>query len=124
VDSYEAALSLLTGLGLTGKEMTEVLNLINSYVAGAARTALESVSSSETGINDSEWWAEVSPILEQVWDPGRFPTLSSPEMQGAWDQPGNDERHFLVEAISSFEFGLARVLDGIEAFINYKQRQR
>jgi hypothetical protein len=98
--------------------MAEVLNLVTAYVAGAARNALESVSvSADSGISDTEWWEAVSPILEQVWDSERFPTLSSSELQGAWDQPEDDDRYFLVEALSSFEFGLSRVLDGIESFL-------
>jgi hypothetical protein len=54
--------------------------------------------------------------VESIWDISRFPTLSSPEMAHAWDQP-DGRGYFLAEAVASFEFGLARVLDGIESFI-------
>jgi hypothetical protein len=38
-------------------------------------------------------------------------------MERAWDQPGRGDSYFLAEGVASFEFGLARVLDGIEVFI-------
>jgi hypothetical protein len=60
----------------------------------------------------------VGPVMEAIWDPDRFPTLSSPEMAHGWDQAFEGKTdYFLAEALSSFELGLARVLDGIEAFI-------
>jgi hypothetical protein len=38
-------------------------------------------------------------------------------MERAWDQPGRGDSYFLAEGVASFEFGLARMLDGIEVFI-------
>ncbi|MBA3360243.1 MAG: TetR/AcrR family transcriptional regulator [Acidimicrobiia bacterium] len=118
LDASERALAAVSGLGLSGREMAWVLSLISAYVNGAARVAVDAVEvASETNLDDTKWWGAVSPILEEIWDPDRFPTLSSREMEGAWDESAEDERYFLAGAISSFEFGLARVLDGIEAFI-------
>ena len=85
---------------------------------GAARLAVEAVTLPfTTSMDDEAWWAGVAPVLESVWDPSRFPTLTSPEMAHAWDQPDVEHDYFLAEALASFEFGLARVLDGIEAYI-------
>lgn len=123
LDAYEQAVSLVSGVGLSGKEMTEIFTLISSYVHGAARLAVEAVTlPATTSIDDEAWWADVDRVLEDIWDPARFPTLSSPEMAHAWDQPSGDSRYFLAEAVASFEFGLARVLDGIEIFIAGKER--
>ena len=118
LDAYEKAVTAVSGTGLSGKEITEVLTLLSSYVHGAARLAVDAVTlPSTTSIDDAEWWAGVGPVMEDIWDPDRFPTLSSPEMAHAWDQAFERKDDFLAEALSSFEFGLARVLDGIEAFI-------
>lgn len=118
LDAYERAISVVRGVGLSGKEMTEVLTLVTSYVIGAARLGVEATTLPlTTSMDDQEWWAGVGPVLESIWDPSRFPTLSSPEMAHAWDQPDGGREYFLAEAVASFEFGLARVLDGIEAFI-------
>jgi hypothetical protein len=38
--------------------------------------------------------------------------------EGAFEQPAGDASYTVAQAQQSFEFGLARVLDGIEAFIN------
>lgn len=65
----------------------------------------------------------VAPVLEQIWDQSRFPTLSSPELAGAWEYSDDQGRYFVAEAIESFEFGLARVLDGIEAYIASAQQR-
>ncbi len=118
MDAYEQAVSVVRGVGLSGREMTEVLTLVTSYVHGAARLAVEATTLPfTTSMDDEEWWTGVAPVLERVWDPERFPTLTSPEMAHAWDQPDVEHDYFLAEAVASFEFGLARVLDGIEAFI-------
>ena len=123
LDAYERAVSVVGGLGLDGKEMTEILTLISSYVHGAARLAVEAVTlPTTTSIDDEDWWADVGPVLEAIWDPVRFPTLSSPAMAHAWDQPDAETSYFLAGAVASFEFGLARVLDGIEAFIASRER--
>jgi AcrR family transcriptional regulator len=119
LDAYERALTVVAGLGLSGKEMTEILTLVSSYVHGAARLAVEAVTlPTSTSIDDDEWWSQVDPELQAIWDPVRFPLLSSAEMAHAWDQPDAERGYFLAEAVASFEFGLARVLDGIEAFVN------
>jgi AcrR family transcriptional regulator len=122
LDAYERAISAIDGVGLSGREMNEILTLVSSYVHGAARLAIEAITlPSTTSIDDTEWWARVSPVLEEIWDPRRFPTLSSPQMAQAWDQAVEGEDYFLAGIVNSFEFGLARVLDGIEAFIQGKE---
>lgn len=122
LDAYERAVSVVSGIGLTGREMTEVLTLLTAYVHGAARFAAQAADLPvATSMDDDTWWAGVAPVLETIWDPARFPILTSPEMAHAWDQPDVDHDYFLAEALASFEFGLARMLEGIEAFVDSKR---
>jgi len=122
LDSYERSAAAISGLGLTGKEMTEVLNLVSSYVRGAVRLAVEAATLPLVhAMDDEDWWAGVGLVLGAVWDPARFPTLSSAEMAHAWDQDDDEQGFFMAEAVASFEFGLARVLDGVEAFIEQRK---
>jgi hypothetical protein len=76
-----------------------------------------------TSIDDNAWWEAVAPVLDQVWDAARFPTLSGPDMASAWEQPAEEGTagYFLTEAVISFEFGLERLLDGVAAFVNRKR---
>jgi hypothetical protein len=42
--------------------------------------------------------------------------------EGAFEQPAGDAAYTVAQAQQSFEFGLARVLDGIKAFIDARSR--
>ena len=42
---------------------------------------------------------------------------------GAFEQPAGDAAYTVARARGSFEFGLARVLDGVEVFIEKARRR-
>jgi AcrR family transcriptional regulator len=112
IAKYDFELRALEGIGLTDVEMDSVLALVLGYVHGAARQALEAkLVEQRTGLTDEEWWSAQAPLLERVLGPDDFPvasrvgTASSKEYQGLWDPE------------HSFEFGLQRVLDGIEVLV-------
>jgi AcrR family transcriptional regulator len=109
---YDHELSTLEGVGLTDVEMDAVIGLIAGHVDGAARRALESAHAEKlTGRSDDEWWAERAPLLEQLLDPERYPTAMR---VGA---AAGEEHNAAYAPEHSFEFGLQRILDGIEALI-------
>ena len=65
----------------------------------------------ERNKSDHEWWRASEPLLEEVFDPDRFPTASrigpaAAEASGSAYDPEY-----------SFEFGLQRLLDGIETLV-------
>ncbi|MGW4463960.1 TetR/AcrR family transcriptional regulator [Micromonospora sp. NPDC004704] len=112
IAKYDYELRALSGIGLTEVEMDSVLTLLLGYVAGAARGTVEAAQvERRTGMTDEQWWAAQAPLLEQVLDPDRYPVASAvgsaagEANQGAYDPNG------------AFEFGLERVLDGIEVFV-------
>jgi AcrR family transcriptional regulator len=112
IAKYEYELSALEGIGLSDVEQDSVLTLVLGYVAGAARASVEAAQAErQTGITDQEWWEANGPLLAQVIDDTQFPIASrvgtaASEHYNAPSSPG-----------FAFEFGLDRVLDGIEVFI-------
>lgn len=112
IAKYDRELRALDGIGLSDVEMDSVLALVLGYAQSAARAALEAtLVEQRTGLTDAEWWERQAPLLEQVLEPGRFPTAdrvgtaSSKAYEGLWDPD------------HAFEFGLERVLDGIGVLI-------
>jgi AcrR family transcriptional regulator len=111
----ELAYSAVDNLGLSDLEMDKVFALIASYVAGAVRDAAREKQVREaTGMSDDEWWHIVEPFLGSL-DFSPYPTLSrvgsaAGEAHGAHDPHG------------AFEFGLARILDGLALFIEPRLR--
>jgi AcrR family transcriptional regulator len=117
---YEATLTAVAGTGLGGREMMHVVTLVGEYVRGAAGRAVEAAQAARhTGVTDDQWWRDREPLLDQVFDVDRYPTITRLAQEGAFAQPeGSNLDYNLQDALDSFEFGLARVLDGIEAFVN------
>lgn len=108
----EATLRAIDGVGLSEMEMDQVTSLVGDYVRGAVRAAIEAREiEKETGMTDEQWWAMNTPLLEGLVDPARYPTtVKIGEAFKAGRLPPPDHER-------NFEFGLQRVLDGIESFI-------
>ena len=109
---YDAELAAVDGLGLTDIDMDLVVSLLDDYVRGAARGAVEAAEAqARTGISDQQWWHTYGPLLADVLDPARYPTAvrvgaaAGTEYGGAHDQA------------RSFRFGLQRIIDGIALFV-------
>jgi hypothetical protein len=96
---------MLSGIGLTGGQRLAVVGLVTGYVQGRARQLAEAARLEQRSrMSDGRFWQEFAPLLDQHLD--AFPTLAT-----VWrdeDLSWEDE----------FEFGLARVLDGIETYID------
>ncbi|MEV4631606.1 TetR/AcrR family transcriptional regulator [Micromonospora sp. NPDC049523] len=114
---YEAELRAVEGIGLTDVEMDSALALLLGYVRDATAGVLEWKTVSErTGQSDDEWWMTIGPLLDRVLVRKRYPlamrvgTAASEHYKGV-----HDPEH-------TFEFGLQRVLDGIEAFVRTERK--
>ncbi|NYH55689.1 AcrR family transcriptional regulator [Nocardiopsis arvandica] len=109
---YERELRELEGLGLTAVEMDSVVGLVNGYVEGAvARAVAGEEVERRTGITDEQWWRAHAPVLSRIVDVDRFPTAARVgAAAGAAHGSAYDPMH-------GFEFGLARVLDGIDVLV-------
>jgi AcrR family transcriptional regulator len=120
---FEASLRVVEGTGLGGAEMVLVVSLVAAYTRGAAQTAVGAAQAERrTGISDEDWWKAREPLFDKYFDPGRYPTVTRVAESGAFEPPAGDDQYTVAVARESFEFGLLRVLDGIEAFINARRR--
>lgn len=109
---YDLELAAVDGLGLSAVDMELVVTIVGDFVRGSVsglhdKAAVERSS----GLTDEQWWAATEPHLERVFDGERYPTaarvgpVAGPEL-GAGDPA------------RSFEFGLARLLDGIAVLVD------
>ena len=55
-----------------------------------------------------EWWFSVSPLLDRVYDESRYPVAS---------RVGSIAGGSSYDTDATFEFGLQRVLDGVQAYV-------
>jgi AcrR family transcriptional regulator len=123
LEAYDASLRSVSGLGLSGREMMQVVSLVAGYVRGVVLEVVDAEQAERrTGISTDDWWLTHYPLIEQRIDPERFPLLTSPELEGAYEQPEGGDPDYLVQlALDNFEFGLQRVLDGIEALVERRR---
>jgi AcrR family transcriptional regulator len=112
IAKYDAELRTVDGIGLTDVEMDSALALVLGYVHDATASRLAWTTASERdGQSDDEWWNTIAPLLDQVLDRERYSvavrvgTSATDHYQGL-----HDPEH-------AFEFGLQRVLDGVESFV-------
>ncbi|MFD3834641.1 TetR/AcrR family transcriptional regulator [Streptomyces sp. NPDC058642] len=106
LDGMEKVLTLIKPMGLTDPELVSAIIMIDGYVVGAARTQLyQQEVERRTGLTDAEFWQAQVPTLEKVMASGRYPVLAALSE----DAFGTDFDHF--------EFGLQRILDGLEVIV-------
>ena len=112
---YDYELRTLEGTGLSDVEIDSCLTLVLGFVQGAARLAVETAAAeSVTGRSDLEWWEANAPLLEKVFDASKFPTAAR---VGA---AAGEAYQAAFDPQLAFEFGLARVLDGIAVLIDQR----
>ena len=84
-----------------------ILGALLGFVRGAVEDELgELEAQRRTGISEEAWRAELAPYIRSVIEGDRYPHVAEVVISGEdldYDQ--------------QFEFGLARLIDGIEAFI-------
>ena len=96
---YERLLAAASGIGLDPAETVAAVQLIAAYAPAALRRA-------EASERTERFWADRSAFWEEHYEPERFPALTALYEAGAFDDPPD-----------AFEFGLQRILDGIEALL-------
>ncbi|MFE7509313.1 TetR/AcrR family transcriptional regulator [Promicromonospora sp. NPDC057488] len=111
IAKYDAELHAVDGIGLTDVEMDLVLTLVLGYVrdATAGLAAWQSLPE-RSGQGDAEWWAAHEPHMARVL--GERFALAARVGTAATSGYGG-----LHDAERAWEFGLSRVLDGVESFV-------
>jgi AcrR family transcriptional regulator len=109
---WEWQLAALDGFGLTEVDLDQAVTLVVGFVAGPARMLQDAASTrEESGMGDLEWWGLAAPALEAVMTSDEFP------LSGRVGSSVGAAYEAAVYPELSFEFGLARIIDGIEAYV-------
>lgn len=114
---FESALRAISGTGLDEGEMISTVMLVSGYVRSEARFTAELAQAEQhTGVAAGEWGKAYGQFLRKVIETDRFPTLSDIVASEVFEEPEGDPNENL-------EFGLQRILDGIETFIQQRSDQ-
>jgi AcrR family transcriptional regulator len=113
---FESALRALSSTGLSASEMVGMVGLIDGHVRATAQVFLGLARAEQRAGAPDGWGAGFEAALERVVGDERFPILTQVAASGAFHkgfEPSADD----------FEFGLQRLLDGIEAYIQSRPVQ-
>lgn len=112
IAKYDHELSAFDGLGLSDLDMDSALTYVLGFVMAVARIDIDTLNAhSDSGIDDQNWWQRAEPLLEKVLDAEKFPlAVRVGAVAGRAHQSAYSARH-------AYEFGLARVLDGLAPVI-------
>ncbi|MFF8972351.1 TetR/AcrR family transcriptional regulator [Streptomyces sp. NPDC014995] len=112
LDGMELVLSRIRPMGLTDAELVSAVVMVDGYVVGAARTQVyQEEAELKSGRTTAEFYAAQAPFLEKIMTTGRYPVLAS-LAEDTWS-PDFDH----------FEFGLQRILDGLEVLVERRRRE-
>jgi AcrR family transcriptional regulator len=104
----EFAMASVNGLGLDAAERLHVAVMLALHVRGAAMAVYEELhAQQETGLTADEWMLSQEGFYQNVMDTERFPMMAA--------VASIEEDAINLESL--FEFGLARILDGVAALI-------
>ncbi|MEU7583603.1 TetR/AcrR family transcriptional regulator [Streptomyces sp. NPDC041068] len=111
VGGLNRTLSRIKPMGLTDPELIGVIVMVEGYVTGVARTQVhEAEAVKKSGLTDEAFWEAQGPTLERIMNSGRYPVLANLTE----DSFGSDFDHF--------EFGLQRLLDGLDVLVAQRAR--
>jgi AcrR family transcriptional regulator len=116
IAKYDYELRTVAGIGLTEIEMDTVVNLAIGHAETTARRAVEaSLTEQASGMSDEQWWQAHGPMLATLMDYSKFPLAASV------GQAVGSVYGAAYDAAHNFDFGLQRILDGIEALVASRQ---
>ncbi|WP_018686709.1 TetR/AcrR family transcriptional regulator [Actinokineospora enzanensis] len=112
IAKYDNELRTIDGLPVSDVELDAILTLVLGHTQNTARLAAETAeTATKTGQTDAQWWATHAPLLNRILDPTRYP------LAHRVGTASGTEHNAPQDPQATFEFGLARLLDGIASFI-------
>lgn len=110
----EAITDSLSRTSLNAADIGGMLSVVDGYTRGASDTAISLARAQARGVSAAEWAAGVGADLGRAIGDPRFPKFAA-----VLTAPSDGKPRTLEE---SFDFGLQRVLDGIEQYIAGRTR--
>ncbi len=108
-DPYRAVLSS----GLSKADTVRVTGAVEAHDFGVARGEItDAREASRTGISAGDYWDSRASFWGTYYSAERFPTMTAIWESGAFDDPPS----------TGAEFGLARLLDGVELLIERQKK--
>ena len=112
----ESALAPLQDTGLLPDDMLFVLLLVTVYVRGEAQLGFGMAEAEErTGVSAQERDEVYAQMMQSLLSSGRYPALARITAAGVFELAENDPD-------VDFEFGLGRILDGVDALVQARLR--
>ncbi|MEP6561724.1 MAG: TetR/AcrR family transcriptional regulator C-terminal domain-containing protein, partial [Nakamurella sp.] len=104
----EQAMAVLKEIGLDVDDRLHAAVMLATYVRGTA-VSLEPEAQAEqdTGMTNEEWMQSQNDIMDRIVASGQFPTFA--------EMSTSDEVELNLDTL--FEFGLGRLMDGLEVFV-------
>ena len=113
VRKLEVMIDAFSETGMAPQDISLAAEALQNYVTGAQKSARDARAvEAESGITDAEWVEMLKPMLDQHMDRATYPALAR---MGEARKPGQASSN--AERAERFEFGLERMLDGLEAYI-------
>jgi AcrR family transcriptional regulator len=110
----EAIARPLSRTGLPPAEVGQMLSIVDGYTRGASDTSISLARARARGISERQWGAAVGADLGRAIGDPRFPAFAA-ILTAPPETPGRTMEE-------SFDFGLQRVLDGIEKYVKQAKR--
>lgn len=110
----EAIARPLTRTGLRPADVGQMISIVDGYTRGASDTSISLARARARGISERQWGAAVGADLGRAIGDPRFPAFAA-ILTAPPESPGRT-------MAESFDFGLQRVLDGIEAYVKQVTR--
>lgn len=105
----ESIADSLSRTGLSGGDIGQMISIVDGYTRGASDTSISLARERARGVSEAEWAAAVGADLGRAIGDPRFPKFASIITAPSEGKPRTMEE--------SFDFGLQRVLDGIERYV-------
>jgi AcrR family transcriptional regulator len=116
---YEHDLAAFDDCGLDDVTADDCLTHLLTFVRANARDTIDSHGARrDTAMDDEQWWASAGPVLARVLDPDQYPRATRiGAAAGSAHGSAHDPTH-------AYEFGLARLLDGLAPLIEGRPATR